>query len=118
MSLVRLSFELGMAVSDYNCGITHDYNEIIKTTFLYLDKVKDSNLSNEDLVECYAIIGQMWAAVIDRSADETPMALAGAPPTPASFVNTLTSTVPVTPAAAPSTQPTETTTPQLQVNDD
>lgn len=67
MSLVRLSFELGMAVSDYNCGITNDYEQIISTTFMYLDKVKESNLENDELVECYAIIGQMWAAVIDRS---------------------------------------------------
>jgi hypothetical protein len=66
MSLVRLSFELGMAVSDYNCGITNDHLTIIKTTFMYLNKVKESSLTEEELVECYSIIGQMWASVIER----------------------------------------------------
>ena len=66
MSLVRLSFELGMAVSDYNCGITNDHNAIISTTFMYLNKVKDAVLTEDELVECYAIIGQMWASVIER----------------------------------------------------
>ena len=66
MSLVRLSFELGMAVSDYNCGITNDHSTIIRTTFMYLNKVKESPLTEEELVECYSIIGQMWASVIER----------------------------------------------------
>jgi hypothetical protein len=69
MSLVRLSFELGMAVSDYNCGITNDHSAIIRATFMYLDKVRVTSLDEDELVECYAIIGQMWAAVIERSED-------------------------------------------------
>ena len=70
MSLVRLSFELGMSVSDYNCGITNDHSAIIKTTFMYLNKVKESNLREEELIECYAIIGQMWASVLEKPAEE------------------------------------------------
>lgn len=66
MSLVRLSFELGMAVSDYNCGITTDHSAIIRATFMYLDKVKVTDLTEDELVECYAIIGQMWASVIEK----------------------------------------------------
>ena len=66
MSLVRLSFELGMAVSDYNCGITTDHFAIIRATFMYLDKVKVTDLTDDELVECYAIIGQMWASVIEK----------------------------------------------------
>jgi len=69
MSLVRLSFELGMAVSDYNCGITNDHNAIINATFMYLDKVKVTLLTDDELVECYAIIGQMWASVIERPSE-------------------------------------------------
>jgi len=58
-----------MAVSDYNCGITNDHSAIIRATFMYLDKVRVTSLDEDELVECYAIIGQMWAAVIERSED-------------------------------------------------
>jgi len=82
MSLVRLSFELGMAVSDYNCGITTDHFAIIRATFMYLDKVKVTDLTDDELVECYAIIGQMWASVIEKdvpSATAAPVASAAQP---------------------------------------
>jgi hypothetical protein len=55
-----------MAVSDYNCGITNDHNAIINATFMYLDKVKNTLLTDDELVECYAIIGQMWASIIEQ----------------------------------------------------
>jgi hypothetical protein len=63
MSLVRLGFELGMAASDYNSGVTSDHSEIIKTIYMYLDKVKSSSLGEEELTECYTIIGHLWAGL-------------------------------------------------------
>ena len=63
MSLVRLGFELGMAACDYNSGVTTDHSEIIRTIYMYLEKVKSSSLNEEELTECYTIIGQMWAAL-------------------------------------------------------
>lgn len=93
MSLVRLSFELGMAVSDYNCGITTDHSAIIRATFMYLDKVKVTDLTEDELVECYAIIGQMWASVIEKDPSSV------APVVPSS----LTSPAPVVPAPVKAT---------------
>lgn len=102
MSLVRLSFELGMAVSDYNCGITTDHSAIIRSTFMYLDKVKVTDLTEDELVECYAIIGQMWASVIEKD----PVSASVASPVTASLasmaIKAVTAPAPSASAPAPS----------------
>ena len=104
MSLVRLSFELGMAVSDYNCGITTDHSAIIRSTFMYLDKVKVTDLTEDELVECYAIIGQMWASVIEK--DPSSVApVVPAPVVPPPVVPTPVKAVPVAVKAPAPAQP-------------
>lgn len=110
MSLVRLSFELGMAVSDYNCGITTDHSAIIRSTFMYLDKVKVTDLTEDELVECYAIIGQMWASVIEKDpssvAPVAPPPVAPPPVVPASAA--AKATVKAAPVAVKAPAPTPT----------
>jgi hypothetical protein len=68
--VVRLGVELGLAVSDYNSHIVDDYSEIIRVTILYLAKVKEAVhekiVSEEDLPEFFALVGQSWGSVIAR----------------------------------------------------
>lgn len=68
--VVRLGVELGLAVSDYNSHIVNDYNEIIRVTLLYLSKVKEAVheglVSEEELPDYFALVGQSWGSVIAR----------------------------------------------------
>jgi hypothetical protein len=68
--VVRLGVELGLAVSDYNSHVVHDYSEIIRVTMLYLAKVKEAVheglVSEEELPEYFALVGQSWGSVINR----------------------------------------------------
>lgn len=67
MSFAHLGFELGMAVSEYNSGVTTTYDDIIKYTFLYLEEVKrgiaDGSIPADELGNYYILVGQTWASI-------------------------------------------------------
>ena len=65
--IARLSMELGLAVNDYNSGISHTLDDVIKTTLEYLAVVKEvygeGHIEDDQLTEFFALVGQSWASI-------------------------------------------------------
>ena len=65
--LVRLSMELGLAISDYNSKKTETLEEVVKATFEYLGHLKEGvrqQLINEkELNDYFALVGQSWGSI-------------------------------------------------------
>lgn len=65
--LVRLSMELALSVNEYNSHTTHNVDEIVNLTLLYLSTLKkaveEKVVNQEDVAEYYAVVGKVWAAV-------------------------------------------------------
>jgi hypothetical protein len=65
--LVRLSMELALSVNQYNSHATHNVDEIVSLTLLYLSTLKkaveEKVVQEEDVAEYYAVVGKVWAAV-------------------------------------------------------
>lgn len=72
--IVRLSMELGLAVSEYNSHNTDTFDEIIKVTLAYLAKVKEAvrlgEIRPEEVEEYFSFVGQSWASIISRIDNE------------------------------------------------
>lgn len=65
--LVRLSMELALSVNEYNSHATHNVDEIVSLTLLYLSSLKkaveEKVVKEEEVAEYYAVVGKVWAAV-------------------------------------------------------
>ena len=72
--IVRLSLELGLAVSDYNSQATDSFDEIIKISLAYLSKVKEAarnrEIKAEEIEEYFSFVGQSWASINSRVNNE------------------------------------------------
>jgi len=111
--------ELGLAVNDYNRCQTDNFEEIVKLTLAYLNKVqinvKGGNIPEDELVDYFAIIGQTWAGIIPRINNEyeiydsVPEAKAAVTKIPASSLPLpLTTPVPPPPSPPELTKPSQT----------
>ena len=118
--LARLCSELGLAVNDYNRCQTDKFEEIVKLTLAYLNKVqinvKGGNIPEDELVDYFAIIGQTWAGIIPRinneyeEYDSVPEAKAAVTKIPASSLPLplTTSPVPHPPSSPEPIKPSQT----------
>jgi hypothetical protein len=65
--LVRLSMELALSVNEYNSHSTHNVDEIVSLTLLYLSTLKkaveEKVVHEDEVAEYYAVVGKVWAAV-------------------------------------------------------
>ena len=65
--IARLSMELGLAVNDYNSGISTSLDDVIRTTLEYLAVVKEvygeGHIEDDQLTEFFALVGQSWASI-------------------------------------------------------
>jgi hypothetical protein len=65
--LVRLSMELALSVNEYNSHATHNVDEIVSLTLLYLSTLKkaveEKVVHQDEVEEYYAVVGKVWAAV-------------------------------------------------------
>ena len=72
--IVRLSMELGLAVSDYNSHATDTFDEIIKITLAYLSKVKEAvrlgEIKASEIEEYFSFVGQSWGSIQSRLENE------------------------------------------------
>jgi hypothetical protein len=72
--IVRLSFELGLAVSDYNSQATDNFDEIMKISLAYLSKVKEAvragEIKGEEVEEYFSFVGQSIASINSRVENE------------------------------------------------
>jgi hypothetical protein len=59
--------ELALSVNEYNSHTTHNVDEIVNLTLLYLSTLKkaveEKVVNQEDVAEYYAVVGKVWAAV-------------------------------------------------------
>jgi hypothetical protein len=73
-TIVKLSMELGLAVSEYNSQNTESLEEIMKLTLAYLAKVKEAihmgKIKEEELQGYFALVGQSWASIQMRFINE------------------------------------------------
>ncbi len=73
-TIVKLSMELGLAVSEYNSENTESLEEVMKLTLAYLAKVKEAvhlgKIGEEELQEYFALVGQSWASIQPRFLNE------------------------------------------------
>ena len=69
--VVRLGMELGLAVNDYNSHATDTYDDVIRSTILYLAKVKEAvkegKIGEEEIPDYWALVGQSWGSILPRS---------------------------------------------------
>ena len=72
--IVRLSLELGLAVSDYNSQATDSFDEIMKISLAYLSKVKEAARAGEikpdEVEEYFSFVGQSIASIHSRIDNE------------------------------------------------
>ena len=65
--LVRLSTEMALAVNEYNSHITHNVDNVVRLTVLYLAKlkeaVKEGAVEENETYDYYSIVGKVWSAV-------------------------------------------------------
>lgn len=65
--LVHLSMDMALSVNEYNSHATHNVDEIVSLTLLYLSALKkaleEKVVKEEDVAEYYAVVGKVWAAV-------------------------------------------------------
>ena len=84
--LVQLGMDLGLAVNDYNVQDTDSFDEITKLSLAYVAKVKEGVMSGlikeEDMMLYLGLMGESWASIQPRLANEYILA----PPPPATTV--------------------------------
>jgi hypothetical protein len=72
--IVRLGVELGLTVNDYNACVTNTFDDIIKVTIAYLDKVKEGVkegvIPESEIGDYFSLVGQTWASIISRVPNE------------------------------------------------
>lgn len=72
--IVRLSIELGLAVSDYNSQATDSMDEIMKISLAYLAKVKEAarlgEIKHDEIEEYFSFVGQSFASINARGENE------------------------------------------------
>ncbi len=72
--IVRLSLELGLAVSDYNSQATDSFDEIMKISLAYLSKVKEAarvgEIKHDEIEEYFSFVGQSLASINPRIDNE------------------------------------------------
>lgn len=68
--IVRLGVELGLTINDYNAGVTNSFDDIIKVTLVYIEKVKEGIkegvIHESEIGDYFSLVGQSWASVISR----------------------------------------------------
>lgn len=73
LSITQAAIELGIAVGDYNSGVTSSFTEITRLTLDYITAVKDAvtdkNVDMKELRDYFALIGQCWAAIENRGGE-------------------------------------------------
>jgi 5-methylthioribose kinase len=74
LPITQAAIELGIAVGDYNSGITKTYTEITRITLEYILAVKDAvankQVDMKDLRDYFALVGQSWAAIDPRETEK------------------------------------------------
>jgi len=74
--IVRLSMELGLAVNDYNAGISVGLEDVVRVTLEFLESVKEEyirkTITQEELNDYFALVGQSWASVQVKVASQPP----------------------------------------------
>ena len=72
--IVRLGMELGLTINDYNARVTNNFDDIIRVTLAYLEKVregvKEGVIHESEIGDYFSLVGQSWASVILRSGNE------------------------------------------------
>lgn len=72
--VTQAATELGIAVGDYNAGVTSNFSEITKYTLEYITAVKDAvtnkRIELKELPDYFALVGQSWAAIEKREPKE------------------------------------------------
>jgi hypothetical protein len=66
-TLVRLGMDLGLAVNEFNSGITDNVGGVVRLTLEYLSKVRDAvrdNVIQEDAIgDYFALVGHAWSSL-------------------------------------------------------
>jgi hypothetical protein len=74
LPVTQAAIELGIAVGDYNSGISKNYTEITRITLEYILAVKDAvsnkQIDMKDLRDYFALVGQSWAAIDPRGSEK------------------------------------------------
>jgi hypothetical protein len=72
--IVRLGVELGLTINDYNSCVTNSFDDIIKVTLAYIEKVKEGVkegvIDESEIGDYFSLVGQSWASVISRMPNE------------------------------------------------
>ena len=72
--IVRLGVELGLTVNDYNACVTDSFDDIIKVTLAYIEKVKEGVkvgvIHESEIGDYFALVGQSWASILLRGHNE------------------------------------------------
>lgn len=72
--IVRLGVELGLTVNDYNACVTNSFDDVIKVTLAYLEKVKEAVkegvIPESEIGDYFSLVGQSWASIISRIPNE------------------------------------------------
>ena len=72
--IVRLGVELGLTVNDYNACVTNSFDDIIKVTLAYIEKVKEGVkegvIHESEIGDYFSLVGQSWASIISRVQNE------------------------------------------------
>lgn len=68
--IVRLGVELGLTINDYNAQVTSNFDEIIRVTLTYLEKVregvKEGVIHESEIGDYFSLVGQSWASILPR----------------------------------------------------
>lgn len=68
--IVRLGVELGLTINDYNAQVTSNFDEIIRVTLAYLEKVregvKEGVIHESEIGDYFSLVGQSWASILQR----------------------------------------------------
>jgi len=66
-TLVRLGMDLGLAVNEFNSGITDNVGGVVRLTLEYLSKVRDAvrdHVIEEDAIgDYFALVGHAWSSL-------------------------------------------------------
>jgi hypothetical protein len=72
--ITRLGMELALAVNDYNSHVTDSFDDIIKVTLAYMEKLKEAvrakAIPETELNDYFALVGQSWASIQSRIMNE------------------------------------------------
>ena len=72
--VVRLGVELGLAINDYNSHVTDSFDDIIKVTMAYIEKLKqcvsEKVIPESEIPDYFALVGQSWASINPRIQNE------------------------------------------------